>query len=148
MLIICFTVVLQAVALLSSCNKDTNLQIVEDISWFSDFIVDGEKVYIYCVVVINNPGNERRTFNLKAYFPDDVEPGLLKNSELQGYEASFDNSKLFTDLTGDDIELTNGEFTIEKKERESYQVVFVGDFAGTKIKHNRLLPEIEIMTIE
>lgn len=113
-------------------NKEGSLQIVKDTSYFSDFSVEGEKVYIKCELEFKNSSSEDTTFQLKAIMKDDVELGLLKEENLTGYSQ----------------DLTSDKFTIEKKTTRTFSVVFVGDFAGTNKKHDRNLPEIVITTVE
>lgn len=113
-------------------NKTDDLRIVKDASYFSDFYVEGEKVYNKCELTIKNFSSVDKSFQLNAILKDDVELGLLKSENLKGYSP----------------ELTNDKFTVEKKTTKTYSIVFVGDFAGTNRKHDRNLPEIVITTIE
>lgn len=113
-------------------NKTDDLRIVKDTSYFSDFYIEGEKVYIKCELTIKNYSSVDKSFQLSAILKDDVKLGLLKSENLKGYNQ----------------ELTNDKFTIEKKTTETFSVIFVGDFAGTNRKHDRNLPEIVITTIE
>lgn len=107
-------------------------------SYFSDFKVNGEKVYIYCKMTITNSSLIDKTFRLNAILKDDVKIGkigkigLLKSDNLKGY-----NEDLSSDI-----------FTIEKNKYNIFSVVFVGEFAGTYEKHDRNLPEIVITTIK
>jgi len=57
--------------------------------------------------------------------------GLLKSSELQGYNE----------------ELTISEFTLEPGENVGIPVTFIGEFAGKKQKINRLLPPIRVVEV-
>lgn len=149
MVIVGIAVVATAIIFLT-LNKHTGLEVVKDTSYFSDYKVDGEKVYIYCAVTIKNSSSEEKTFKLNALFNDDVKLGLIKNSDLKGYKANPDEIKLLIngDLKGSNIDLSNDAFTIGKKDSGTFPVVFVGEFAGTNKKHDRLLPTIEITEIE
>ena len=97
-------------------------------SWFGDFSVDGDVVYITCHITLCNALQDR-TIRLYGVFPDD-EGILVTESVLPGFVTdeldSDDNSFL----------LTSGE--------HSFTVTFVGTYAGTQQKNDRLLPEILI----
>jgi len=125
-------VIIVVVIFLFINNNDGDLQIVKDTSYFSDFSVDGEKVYIKCEFTLKNSSSNDNMFQLNAIMKDDVELGLLKEENLEGYNQN----------------LTSDKFTIGKNETKTYSVIFVGDFAGTNKKHDRNLPKIVITTIE
>ncbi len=105
---------------------------MKDSSYFLDFYVEGEKVYIKCELTIKNFSSVDKSFQLNAILKDDVELDLLKSENLKGYSQ----------------ELTNDKFTVEKKTTKTFSIVFVCDFAGTNRKHDRNLFEIVITTIE
>ncbi len=120
-----------AIILLFNIKVD-DLDIVKDKSYFSDFYVKGEKVYIQCEITIKNSSSVNKAFKLNAIFKDDVELGLLKDENLKGYNQA----------------LTNNEFVIAKQSTSSMSVSFVGNFAGINKKHDRNLPEIVITIVE
>lgn len=122
--VICITLGLVA------CSSN-GVKIDKKQSFFSDFKVENEKVYIYCTLFIENLQDSQKTVELKATFEDDAKNGLLKNASLYGYA---------TDKSTKNFKLHSGENKIE--------VVFIGDFAGTNKKQDRLLPDIEIIEIE
>lgn len=125
------TAIIVIVIIFSIKNNENDLLIIKDTSCFSDFSVEGEKVYIECELTIKNSSLEDKTFQLNAIMKDDVELGLLKEENLKGYSQ----------------DLTSDKFTVEKKTTKTFSIVFVGDFAGTNKKHDRNLPEIVITTI-
>ena len=115
---------------LFSCQvKDIKLN--EEKSYFSDFKIENDKVYIYCTLFIENKSDTEKVISLKASFEKDVEIGLLKEALVSGY--SLDES--------------TQEFQLKKGENQ-VDVVFVGEYAGVDKKNDRLLPNIEITEIE
>ena len=111
---------------LFSCQvKDIKLN--EEKSFFSDFKIENNKVYIYCTLFIENKSDTEKVISLKASFEKDVEIGLLKEALVSGY--SLDES--------------TQEFQLKKGENQ-LAVVFVGEYAGVDKKNDRLLPDIEI----
>lgn len=123
-------VIIAAVLLLT--NNTGGLKVITDKCSYSDYAIEGDKVYIYCGITVKNSSSGAKTFQLNAIMKDDVELGLLKAENIKGY-----NSDLTSDI-----------FTIEKKTTDAFPVVFVGDFAGTNKKHDRLVPEIVITEVE
>ena len=122
--------VLCMVLSLFSCQaKDIKLD--EEKSFFSDFKIENNKVYIYCTLFIENKSDTEKVISLKASFEKDVEIGLLKEALVSGY--SLDES--------------TQEFQLKKGENQ-LDVVFVGEYAGVDKKHDRLLPDIEITEIK
>ena len=115
---------------LFSCQvKDIKLN--EEKSYFSDFKIENDKVYIYCTLFIENKSDTEKVISLNASFEKDVELGLLKEALVSGY--SLDES--------------TQEFKLQKGENQ-LDVVFIGKHAGADKKHDRLLPDIEITEIE
>ncbi len=113
-------------------TADVEKEIVIDTekSFFSDFQVKNDKVYIYCTVLMRNFGGEEKKVTLKGVFPKDAENGLLKQKELAGYTIDY-SSEVFV--------VEQGEHWID--------VVFIGDFAGNNQKYSRLLPQIIIRNV-
>ena len=116
-------------SLISCQTKDIKLN--EEKSYFSDFKIENDKVYIYCTLFIENKSDTEKVISLKASFEKDVENGLLKEALVSGY--SLDES--------------TQEFQLQKGENQ-LDVVFVGEYAGADKKQDRLLPDIEITEIE
>ena len=110
---------------LCSCNREISIDGKE--SFYSDFKIDNNKVYIYCNLLIKNTDKTNAKIAISGVFDNDVKNGLLKQSLLSGYTS--------------DLETT--EFNLEKG-NNWIEVVFVGDYAGRNQKYDRLLPEIRI----
>ena len=104
-----------------------NMFIIDEDSYHSHFYVKDDKAYIGCVMIIKSPRN--CDIRLLGTFPKD-EGKLLKYSSIFGYDPE----------SGSDT------FHLERG-RNRFEVVFIGDYAGTYQKQDRLLPEIEIITL-
>ena len=131
---ICVAVAFACLLCMASCLpacQSRNVQLNEEKSYFSDFKVENDKVYIYCTLFIENSADDEKIIELKATLNDDAENGLLKEAVIDGYSRD-EATKNFT--------LQKGESRID--------VVFIGEYAGTDEKLNRLLPDIEIIPIE
>ena len=115
---------------LFSCQAK-NVKLNEGKSYFSDFKMENDKVYIYCTLFIENKSDTEKVISLNASFEKDVELGLLKEALVSGY--SLDES--------------TQEFKLQKGENQ-LDVAFIGKYAGVNKKHDRLLPDIEITEIE
>ena len=122
--------VLCMVLSLFSCQAK-EIELNEEKSFFSDFKIENNKVYIYCTLFIENKSDTEKVISLKASFEKDVEIGLLKEALVSGY--SLDES--------------TQEFQLKKGENQ-LDVVFVGEYAGVDKKNDRLLPDIEITEIK
>ena len=108
------------------------ISIVKTESYFSDFEVKGNKVYIKCYITLKNTYNTEKTIRIVAKSPEDVTTGLLKNADLISLNESGEVM----------------EYKLPSKSKKSYYVTFVGDFAGKNKKHDRNLPQIEIINNE
>lgn len=97
-------------------------------SWFDDFSVDGDVVYITCHITLCNASQDR-TVRLYGVFPDD-EGILVTESVLPGFVT-------------DELDPDDNSFLLASGE-DTFTVTFVGTYAGTQQKNDRLLPEILI----
>lgn len=111
------------------CNHSI-IEIIEDKSYFCDFYVSDEDVYVECYLVIKNNDIQSRTIKHSALMNDDVKLGLLRNFNLIGYDDT----------------LTTNEFKVEKGENR-LTVYFIGKYGSVYIKHDRLLLQINIEII-
>lgn len=112
-------------------NENKNIKIIRDKSSFSDFYVENNTVYLKSSISLQNLREETTNIKIYANFDKDMKRGLLKSSELQGYNE----------------ELTISEFTLEPGENVGIPVTFIGEFAGKKQKINRLLPPIRVVEV-
>ena len=109
------------------CTPKNTIEIVAKESFYSNYIIEGDKVYIECKLMIKNVIGNDVAIELFADFKDDVEAGLLKEAQLKGFQEDRETSEFI---------LSQGTKRIV--------VVFIGDFAGTNQKHDRNLPIITI----
>ena len=132
----CFAVILVVVCILcsvigfSSCEQN-DIRLNEDKSFFSDFKIENDKVYLYCTLFVENSSKTERTVTLKASFEADVKNGLLKEALTVGYSFAEGAE----------------EFRLQKGENQ-IDVVFIGEHAGGDQKHDRRLPDIMIEELE
>lgn len=115
---------------LFSC-KSNDVKLNEEKSYFSNFKIENDKVYIYCTLYVENKSVSQKVVEIMALFENDAQNGLLKEDAAVGYSIDKGENK---------INLYNGENQID--------IVFIGEYAGTPQKSDRLLPEIVITEIE
>jgi len=106
-----------------SLNNIEKIKLIKLESYYSDFEVKKDKVYISCYITLENNLDKEQTIKLSATFPNDVGK-LLKNAVIESEKS----------------------FTLDAKSKKSFKVVFIGDFAGKNKKNDRLLPDISILT--
>lgn len=109
-----------------------SLSVVEKESYFSDFEIKEDVVYIYCTVTIKNNTNLDSKFIMAGLFPEDFRSGLLKSDILYAYNQNGESN----------------EFTAPANTTTTFQVVFIGENNGYQVKANRLLPDIQIIEKE
>jgi len=107
-----------------SSSLGSNIFLIKSESYYSGFKVKNDKVYITCYVTLENKLDIKQKVKLLANFPNDINK-LLKSSTLPSEK----------------------NVTLNPNSKGSYNVIFVGEFAGTNQKHDRLLPDISIKMI-
>ena len=112
-----------------SCGKtdEGTLALVREKSSFSDYEVRDDRVTIYCEITVRNTYDRAQYFTLSADFPDD-EGVLLKERTLYGADGD----------TGREV------LEIDAGEEKTFTVLFIGNYGGTNVKHDRELPPITI----
>ena len=128
----CLLIGLSMIVLLASCKTTANISVDEENSWFSDYKVEDDKVYINCHIILKNTYDLEKTVNLSARLPEDAANGLLKHEIIKAFNEDG----------------TQAIFVLPPNASKSFDVVFVGEFAGNNQKHDRLLPEILIDIVE
>ena len=118
--------------LFTSCNAADQICLDKNTSCFSDFEVKGDKVFIKCRITLINKFDVEKSITLSAQLPEDVTIGLLQSSEIKA-------------LNEDGSERV---FVLAPNEATSFEVVFIGEYAGTNQKYDRNLPEINIKIIK
>ena len=105
--------------LMASCGRDSaRVEICSDGSWLGDYTITGDQVDFFCTVKIKNTGSEEQKINLYGDFSEDMAGD---------------------DPAGTVLSVLPGE--------HAYEVVFTGEYAGTPVKQDRLLPPLEIVPL-
>ena len=115
------------ILMIFGCKPANNIWIDKEQSFFSNFKIIDEKVYMKCELVIQNTYNINKNIKLTATSEKDKQSGLLTDDIMIGYDNNC-QTDIFTIVPG-----TN-----------KLSVYFVGSFGGMEIKYDRLLPQIEI----
>lgn len=110
-------------------SKKGNVEIVEDKSYLSDFVVQDGETKINCVLTFKNTSDKDISFSVKAHFTDDFESGLVSDEYVIG----------ICEDTGDDVITIKAGETIEYK-----AIAFTSKNNGCENKNDRLLPELTI----
>lgn len=118
-----------------SFNNKSSTQVNIDYknSFFNDFYIKDGEVFVRCKIQFLDSSIQNQKFKLRAYFPEDVQSGFLKDTPIYAIDENG-NTKTF-ELTSE--LLFNG-----------VDVLFKGYNDGYLSKANRLLPQIEIVYIE
>lgn len=112
-------------------------------------VVD-KKVCFYCVICFDNTGGKRKVVKVYAENPKDVDGGLLSQKELEFFvtdkkyvspSEALDESKQLWPYYPYDISLPD-VIELEENQKVKVNVVFVGNYGGTNIKSDRLMPPI------
>ncbi|MBE6944717.1 MAG: hypothetical protein E7459_01340 [Ruminococcaceae bacterium] len=121
---------------LSGCtrteNKEDQVHLNLERSYFSDFFVKEELVEIRCYLCIENPTPKDVQVIVIATFNADQKAGLLKERRIAGVLAEQPDQVVLTIPPGG---------------AELY-VNFYGTYDGLPKKQNRLLPDLELITIQ
>lgn len=113
--------------LIYGCSNNKNIYIDKRNSFYSNFSVDGNYVYIVCELEICNNTNHEKVVKLLGDFTEDKKHCLVKNSKVEGYEGE-------------------GSYNISVRPgKQRIRVVFKDEFGGNNQKHSRNLPDIEII---
>ncbi len=105
----------------------SNMFILNEESYFSDFYVKDNKAYIECEMSIDSPRD--CDIQLKGTFVRD-EGKLLKNATVFAYD---------TETGSDTFHMVRGT--------NRFRVVFIGEYGGTYQKFDRLLPDINLIAL-
>ena len=115
---------------LANFVNNSEVKIIENKSFLSDFEVIKNEVHIYCVVSLENTSSETKKIKLVGNFENEVDNGLLISNNL---EAHF-------------IEADSNVINIEGTSNINYlKIEFVGECAGGSVMSSRSLPQIDII---
>jgi hypothetical protein len=129
-------------------KEKNNVKIIKEESWFNNFYVIDDIVFMECIISIKNNTENDISFKLNAICNNDVQLGLLKNNILAGYKEDIFRSavsaeyiyKKYSEGLLTDVFIISANETIEH-----LRVIFIGDSAGNHQKTNRALPDIIII---
>ncbi len=122
-LTLCLTIIISALSLAGCTNSKIRLD-KNNSHLLGDFKVENGKVLFSCSLAVENLTDDDLTVKITAYSKEDVDGGLLKQAKMSGY---------CEDMISDTFKMKSGE--------SSVTVIFVGDFAGRQVKHDRLVPD-------
>lgn len=110
---------------LSASSQKEYLLLQSNDSYFSEFWVVNNKIYIKYILTIQNSDSVGHTFTISADFSDDKRLNLLKELTLFVCDNQDDKQK----------------FDLNANSSKSFECVFLGQYGGTMLKHDRRLPE-------
>ena len=121
------------VLLFSGCAKtpvNKDVIVIDSESFYSDFEVKDDSVYIYCTLSLKNCTSRDMKFQIKGFFDDDVKGHLLTERVLFAHDDALETV-----------------FFLRANEKKAFVVCFTGQYGGRPVKHDRLLPEIKIIPV-
>lgn len=135
---------------INACNihhpNSNDIEINENASWFSDFVILDDKVFFLCSYEIQNSSEKTVFVRLVGDFTKEQEIRLIQENTLQAVRTDMkDISEISTDfLSNANLEYENGEMIEIKPGRNRFSILYVGTNAGNAQRPNRLLPETKV----
>lgn len=114
-------------------EQKSEVVVLKDESFLSEFEVIKDEVHIYCEVSLKNNSSDTKKIKLTGDFQKEAENGLLKEDSLKAYFIEF----------GTDNVVIEGNSSIKH-----IKIDFAGEYAGNPHMRNRLLPDIEVVEIK
>lgn len=126
----------------------TQPKLVEEDSWFSDFAVEGDRVYFLCRLTIRNPFDTPVVVEISGDFSADKEGGLILGRELLARRLDDGASTDFLALDEAEQEAVWQDpsrlaFLLQPGDN-AFWLVFSALHGETSVKQDRLLPPITI----
>ena len=130
-------------------SASDNITIIEEESFFSEFKVIDNMVYIFCKYTIENNSDEDVYFELIANMPNEQKSGLITGSKLIAYgvekeqflEINEDGNKTVPIITDGPV------FKLHTHKTQEYYIVYTSKYGGTEKKQNRLLPITSLVEV-
>lgn len=123
----------------SKKNKEAII-IDKEHSYFHDFKIYNDKVYMYCTITLENITDNNLSFSIFAESYKDKVNGLITNERMKGYEWEIDEKTREIKVTDKKI------FFINRKQKISeLKIVFIGEHGSGNMKDNRNLLDIYIV---
>ena len=138
-MIVIFILCVILLGLLSKKNKEAII-IDKEHSYFHDFKIYNDKVYMYCTITLENITDNNLSFSIFAESYKDKVNGLITNERMKGYEWEIDEKTRDMKVTDKKI------FFINRKQKISeLKIVFMGEHGSGYMKDNRNLPDTYIV---
>lgn len=115
---------------LTKFTNNSEVKIIENKSFLSDFEVIGNEVHIYCIVSLENNNSESKKIKLIGNFENEVDNGLLISNNLEAHFIEADSNVINIDGNSNINDL---------------KIEFVGECAGGSVMSGRNLPQIDIV---
>ncbi len=138
-MIVVFILCVILLGLLSKKNKEAII-IDKEHSYFHDFKIYNDKVYMYCTITLENITDNDLSFSIFAESYKDKVNGLITNERMKGYEWEIDEKTRDMKVTDKKIFFING-----KQKISGLKIVFIGEHGSGNMKDNRNLPDIYIV---
>lgn len=113
-------------------KKSSNVVIIEEKSFLSDFEIINNEVHIYCIVSLENKSKNSEEVELIGDFKKEVDWGLVKENSLKAHFMKDDTYTVIVDANST---------------MEYVEVEFIGEFAGNAKMSSRSLPVIEVSNV-
>ena len=138
-MIVVFILCVILLGLSSKKNKEAII-IDKEHSYFHDFKIYNDKVYMYCTITLENITDNDLLFSIFAESYEDKVNGLITNERMKGYEWEIDEKTRDMKVTDKKIFFING-----KQKISELKIVFIGEHGSGNMKDNRNLPDIYIV---
>ena len=138
-MIVVFILCVILLGLSSKKNKEAII-IDKEHSYFHDFKIYNDKVYMYCTITLENITDNNLSFSIFAESYKDKVNGLITNERMKGYEWEIDEKTRDMKVTDKKIFFING-----KQKISELKIVFIGEHGSGNMKDNRNLPDIYIV---
>lgn len=113
-------------------EKQESVGLISEKSYFSDFYVKDNMVYIECYLKILNTFDNKKSIQFRAIMNEDFYNGLLKQKELHVLDEN--HQEIY--------------FEIDAHSEKMFEVIFVGEYGGNNEKLDRLLPNIDLKILD
>lgn len=138
-MIVVFILCVILLGLFSKKNKEAII-IDKEHSYFHDFKIYNDKVYMYCTITLENITDNNLSFSIFAESYKDKVNGLITNERMKGYKWEIDEKTRDMKVTDKKIFFING-----KQKISGLKIVFIGEHGSGNMKDNRNLPDIYIV---
>lgn len=125
--------------------------LVEEESWFSDFAVEGDRVYFLCRLTIRNPLDETVYTQITGDLSADQKGGLVLGRESAAFRLDEQTATAFFSLSAEEKEAALSFearlFPLQPGDN-TFWAVFWDLHGESSVKQDRLLPPIRFTMLE